>query len=170
LLHAAFRNHLAVIPLRFAITSPPSECEEDLHLQAVEHARHTQTGEERSSSLNLDVQNLRRVVELFRSSERARAEFVSCKPRARAKAVLESIKARFSLEARKSEVDETIASLSGPADAEKLNPQVNVAQSNQVVPRSPSRRGLLITWPICVVWAAVAADTYNKQLVNRRSI
>jgi hypothetical protein len=30
-----------VTPLRFAITSPPSGCEEDLHLQAVEHARHT---------------------------------------------------------------------------------------------------------------------------------
>src|SRR5437016_183569 len=28
-------------PLRFAITSPPSGCEEDFHLQAVEHARHT---------------------------------------------------------------------------------------------------------------------------------
>jgi hypothetical protein len=27
--------------LRFAITSPPSGCEEDLHLQAVGHARHT---------------------------------------------------------------------------------------------------------------------------------
>jgi len=28
-------------PLRFAITSPPSGCEEDLHLQAIEHARRT---------------------------------------------------------------------------------------------------------------------------------
>src|SRR5438876_9834710 len=28
-------------PLRFAITSPPSDCEEDFHLQAVKHARHT---------------------------------------------------------------------------------------------------------------------------------
>jgi hypothetical protein len=27
--------------LRFAITSPPSGCEEDLHLQAVNHARRT---------------------------------------------------------------------------------------------------------------------------------
>jgi hypothetical protein len=27
--------------LRFAFTSPPSGCEEDFHLQAVEHARHT---------------------------------------------------------------------------------------------------------------------------------
>src|SRR4051812_22307779 len=28
-------------PLRFAITSPPSGCQEDFHLRAVEHARHT---------------------------------------------------------------------------------------------------------------------------------
>src|SRR5216110_3408631 len=28
-------------PLRFAITSPPSGCEEDFHLQAIKHARHT---------------------------------------------------------------------------------------------------------------------------------
>jgi hypothetical protein len=41
LLHASFRPHLAVRPLRFAITSPPSDCEEDFHLQAIEHARHT---------------------------------------------------------------------------------------------------------------------------------
>ena len=37
LLHASFRPHLAVRPLRFAITSPPSGCEEDFHLQAIEH-------------------------------------------------------------------------------------------------------------------------------------
>src|SRR6267143_866088 len=41
LLHASFRPHLTVTPLRFAITSPLSGCEEDLHLQAVEHARRT---------------------------------------------------------------------------------------------------------------------------------
>jgi hypothetical protein len=41
LLHASFRPRLATTPLRFAITSPPSGCEEDLHLQAIEHARHT---------------------------------------------------------------------------------------------------------------------------------
>jgi hypothetical protein len=29
--------------LRFAITSRPSRCEEDLHLLAVGHARHTKT-------------------------------------------------------------------------------------------------------------------------------
>src|SRR5208283_1660439 len=33
---------LATTPLRFAITSPPSGCEEDSHPQAVEHARHTE--------------------------------------------------------------------------------------------------------------------------------
>jgi len=41
LLHASFRPRLATTPLRFTITSPPSGCEEDFHLQAVEHARHT---------------------------------------------------------------------------------------------------------------------------------
>ncbi len=41
LLHASFRPRLATTPLRFAITSPPSGCEKDLHLRAVEHARHT---------------------------------------------------------------------------------------------------------------------------------
>jgi hypothetical protein len=41
LLHASFRPHLAARPLRFAITSPPSGCEKDFHLRAVEHARHT---------------------------------------------------------------------------------------------------------------------------------
>src|SRR5438094_2676065 len=41
LLHASFRYRLAATPLRFAITSPPSGCEEDFHLQAIKHARHT---------------------------------------------------------------------------------------------------------------------------------
>src|SRR5215467_11712478 len=41
LLHASFRPRLATTPLRFTITSPPSGCEEDFHLLAVEHARHT---------------------------------------------------------------------------------------------------------------------------------
>src|SRR5438270_11952067 len=41
LLHASFRPRLTTTPLRFAITSPPSGCEKDLHLRAVEHARHT---------------------------------------------------------------------------------------------------------------------------------
>jgi hypothetical protein len=41
LLHASFRPRLATTPLRFAITSPPSGCEGDLHPQAVKHARRT---------------------------------------------------------------------------------------------------------------------------------
>jgi hypothetical protein len=36
LLHASFRPRLATKSLRFAITSPPSGCEEDFHLQDVE--------------------------------------------------------------------------------------------------------------------------------------
>jgi hypothetical protein len=42
LLHASFRPRLATTPLRFANPSPPSGWVEDLHLQAAEHARHTQ--------------------------------------------------------------------------------------------------------------------------------
>ena len=42
LLHASFRPRLAATPLRFAIPSPPSGWEENFHLHAVEHARHTQ--------------------------------------------------------------------------------------------------------------------------------
>ena len=41
LLHAFFRPHLAMTPLRFANPSPPSGWIKDLHLQAVDHARHT---------------------------------------------------------------------------------------------------------------------------------
>jgi hypothetical protein len=41
LLHASFRPHLAMMPLRFANPSPPSGWIEDFHLQAVGHARHT---------------------------------------------------------------------------------------------------------------------------------
>jgi hypothetical protein len=41
LLHASFRRHLATTPLRFANPSPPSGWIEDFHLQAVDHARHT---------------------------------------------------------------------------------------------------------------------------------
>jgi hypothetical protein len=36
--------------LRFAITSRPSRCEEDLHLLVVEHARHTKKAAARFSS------------------------------------------------------------------------------------------------------------------------
>jgi hypothetical protein len=41
LLRASFRPRPAARPLRFAITSPPSGCEEDLHLPAVDPAGHT---------------------------------------------------------------------------------------------------------------------------------
>jgi hypothetical protein len=41
LLHASFRRHLAMTPLRFANPSPPSGWIEDFHLQAIDHARHT---------------------------------------------------------------------------------------------------------------------------------
>ena len=41
LLHASFRPHLAVTPLRFANPSPPSGWVGDSHPQAGEHARHT---------------------------------------------------------------------------------------------------------------------------------
>jgi hypothetical protein len=41
LLHAVFRPHLAVMPLRFANPSPSSGWKEDFHLQAVVHTRHT---------------------------------------------------------------------------------------------------------------------------------
>src|SRR2546427_9637882 len=50
-LHASFRPFLAVGPFRFAITSPPSGCEKDLHLQAVEHARHTNKKGDLSAAL-----------------------------------------------------------------------------------------------------------------------
>src|SRR6202051_117979 len=42
LLHASFRPRLAATPLRFANPSPPSGWIEDSHLQAVDHARHTE--------------------------------------------------------------------------------------------------------------------------------
>jgi hypothetical protein len=41
LLHASFRPHLAVTPLRFANPLPSSGWVKDFHLQAVDHARHT---------------------------------------------------------------------------------------------------------------------------------
>src|SRR5882762_2781445 len=40
-----FSSRLATAPLRFAITLPPSDCEENFHLQAIEHARHTKKRE-----------------------------------------------------------------------------------------------------------------------------
>src|SRR5262249_27634086 len=44
LLRASFRPRLTATSLRFAITSRPSRCEEDLHLLAGDHARHTRKG------------------------------------------------------------------------------------------------------------------------------
>ena len=41
LLHASSGPHLAMTPLRFATTSPPSGCRGDFHPRAVDHARHT---------------------------------------------------------------------------------------------------------------------------------
>ena len=41
LLHAFFKPHLAMTPLRFASPSPSSGWTEDFHLQAVVHTRHT---------------------------------------------------------------------------------------------------------------------------------
>jgi len=39
--HASFRLRLTATPLRFAITSPSSGCEEDFHLQAIDPAGRT---------------------------------------------------------------------------------------------------------------------------------
>src|SRR6266404_9873887 len=53
LLRASFRPRLAasvISPLRFAITSRPSRCEEDLHLLAVKHARRTKETLQRFSA------------------------------------------------------------------------------------------------------------------------
>jgi hypothetical protein len=47
LLHASFRSHLAMTPLRFANPSPPSDWIEDSRLQGVGHARHTRDGPSR---------------------------------------------------------------------------------------------------------------------------
>jgi hypothetical protein len=51
LLHASFRPSVARTPLRFAMTSPPSGCQKDFHLQTVEHARHTTKGQLTSAGL-----------------------------------------------------------------------------------------------------------------------
>ena len=48
LLHASFRPHLAMTPLRFTNPSPSSGWIEDFHLQAVDHARHTREAAARS--------------------------------------------------------------------------------------------------------------------------
>src|SRR5882672_737765 len=54
-LRASFRPRLAaslISPLRFAITLRPSRCEEDFHLHAVDHARHTK----RKNRLQLEIE------------------------------------------------------------------------------------------------------------------
>jgi hypothetical protein len=51
LLHAFFRPHLAVTPLRFASPSPSSGWTEDFHLQAVVHTRHTRKSPARNAGL-----------------------------------------------------------------------------------------------------------------------
>ena len=49
LLHPSFKPRLTTSPLRFANPSPPSGRVEDLHLQAVKHARHTENSPGRQS-------------------------------------------------------------------------------------------------------------------------
>jgi hypothetical protein len=53
LLHAFFRPHLAMTPLRFASPSPSSGWTEDFHLQAVVHTRHTKQKGRRKAGLFL---------------------------------------------------------------------------------------------------------------------
>ncbi len=50
LLHAFFRPHLTMTPLRFASPSPSSGWTEDFHLQAVVHTRHTANGSRECAS------------------------------------------------------------------------------------------------------------------------
>ena len=54
LLHAFFRPHLAMTPLRFANPSPSSGWIEDFHLQAVVHTRHTRKKPRRVPGLLMD--------------------------------------------------------------------------------------------------------------------
>ena len=49
LLYPSFKPRLTTSPLRFANPSPPSGRVEDLHLQAVKHARHTENSPGRQS-------------------------------------------------------------------------------------------------------------------------
>ena len=69
LLRASFRPRLAasvISPLRFAITSRPSRCEEDFHLQTVKHARHTQKRPRLCAGAESGLQSERSVVGLRR--------------------------------------------------------------------------------------------------------
>src|SRR6201997_3333638 len=60
LLHAFFRPHLAMTPLRFANPSPPSGWVEDFHLQAVVHTRHTRKKAGVTPAFSIHVTALRR--------------------------------------------------------------------------------------------------------------
>jgi hypothetical protein len=67
LLHASFRPHLAMTPLRFANPSPSSGWIEDFHLQAVDHARHTKRGPARLAlGPSMTVRRKLKVSRLFR--------------------------------------------------------------------------------------------------------
>jgi hypothetical protein len=56
LLHAFFRPHLAMTPLRFASPSPSSGWTEDFHLQAVVHTRHTKKKDRLAAVLQNQVE------------------------------------------------------------------------------------------------------------------
>ena len=69
LLHAFFRPHLAMTPLRFANPSPPSGWIEDFHLQAVVHTRHTKNKARQSRALSrMSAEEIR--LPLLRQSRR----------------------------------------------------------------------------------------------------
>src|SRR5262245_3199653 len=76
LLHASFRPHLAMTPLRFANPSPPSGWIEDFHLRAVVHARHTEKKPSRfrregAFSATFSKASSRKVVAGFRKRSRS---------------------------------------------------------------------------------------------------
>lgn len=66
LLHASFRPRLATTPLRFANPSPPSGWMEDLHLQAVGHARQ-EKGRPEGRPVYRDIQLVRSIRRLVGS-------------------------------------------------------------------------------------------------------
>jgi len=74
LLHASFRPHLAMTPLRFANPSPPSGWVKDFHLQAADHARHTPLrGSPHFVRLGLDgLRSLPHLVAMIDTSMRVR--------------------------------------------------------------------------------------------------
>ena len=73
LLHASFRHHLAMMPLRFTKPSPPSGWLGDFHPQAVEHAGHTTNplrGRARAVEVEIKNRSLRpRCMRLARQRE-----------------------------------------------------------------------------------------------------